>query len=80
MVAAMDAIKVFKKQRKTEQRERPLDAASKKEGNAEKSTSMHSISTTVTSSTATTPPRRAVANKAHAYYYFPRRKEVALNV
>lgn len=80
MVAAMDAIKVFKKQKKFEQRERPLDVVQKK---TETTTAAINndletkSSSAATSSTTAATIRRIVTNKAHAYYYFPRRKEVA---
>lgn len=76
----MDAIKVFKKQKRFEQRERPLDVVQK-----ETKTTIAAInddletksSAAAISSTTVATIRRIVTNKAHAYYYFPRRKEVA---
>lgn len=65
MVAAMDAIKMFKMQKKFEQRERPVDVL-------QTTTELE----TKSSSTTASPLRRVVANnnKAHAYFYFPHRK------
>lgn len=70
----MDAIKLFKKQKKYEERERPVDRL--------QTTVIPAIikelvtrSSVAVQSTTIVPVKRVVANKAHTYFYFPRRKE-----
>lgn len=73
MTAAMDAIKLFKKQKKYEQRERPVDVL---QTTVSTTTTELPIKTSAvfTSSTTASPVRRLVTSKAHAYFYFPHRK------
>lgn len=79
MIAAMDAIKTFKMQKKFEQRQRPVDNLQ----TTISSTDFKEIKNSVVPKISTTPTslrRISNNNKAHAYYYFPHRnKETVVN-
>lgn len=80
MMAAMDAIKVFdKKQKKFEQRERPIDVLNQKR-DATTFAALETTSSVVIQSTTATPLRKRVVgnNRGHAYFYFPHRKSTGV--